>query len=200
MGPSGCGKSTLLTAALRLLPARAGTLQLTSAASPAGAISLGDLTADATAPLVAGSLQGDHVFNASLRDNLRVVRPTATDGDLDRVAARAGLGEFLAALPHGWDTPAGPDGAALSGGQRQRLLLARALLADPAILILDEATAHLDPDTERAVLADLLDGTRGRTVLLSTHRQLPADELDQLLTVQDGRLVARPSPAAAAVA
>ena len=185
MGPSGCGKSTLLTAALRLLPLRAGSIELVS-----GGIQtpLADLASTDVPPLAAGSLQGDHVFHASLRDNLRLVRPAARDSELDAVAVRAGLSELLQTLPEGWSTSAGPDGAALSGGQRQRLLLARALLADPEVLVLDEPTAHLDETTERAVLLDLLAATRGRTVLLSTHRRLPDDELDQIVLVRDAAL------------
>ncbi len=185
MGPSGCGKSTLLTAALRLLPVQAGSLDLVTVGATTP---LADLAAADVPPLVAGSLQGDHVFNASLRDNLRVVRPASSDDELDAVAARVGLAAFVDGLPHGWSSPAGPDGAALSGGQRQRLLLARALLADPAVLVLDEPTAHLDAATERAVLRDLLAGTRGQTVLLSTHRNLPGDELDRVVRIEHGTL------------
>ena len=182
VGPSGCGKTTVLRAALRLLPTQAGSIAVTSTD---GDVDLADLSAAAVPPVLAGSLQGDHVFDATLRDNLRVVRPDATDSDLDIVAARAGLGEFVAGLPRGWSTPSGADGAALSGGQRQRLLLARALLADPAVLVLDEPTAHLDAATERAVLRDLLDGTRGHTLLLSTHRPLPAGAVDAVYTLGD---------------
>ncbi len=169
VGPSGCGKSTLLTAVLRLLPLGDGTLELTGTDR---SIRLCDTRAGDLPPLVAGSLQGDHVFDSTLRDNLRVVRPAASDADLDELADRVGLLGTIRALPAGWSTPAGPDGAAISGGQRQRLLVARALLADPAILILDEPTAHLDAATEQLVLADLLDATHGRTVLMTTHRPI----------------------------
>jgi ATP-binding cassette subfamily C protein CydCD len=189
MGPSGCGKTTLLKAALRLLPVAGGEVSL-SGDGPA--VPVAALSAAQVPPLVAGSLQGDHVFDASLRDNLRVVRPDASDADLDRVAERAGLRGFVPSLPLGWSTAAGADGRYLSGGQRQRLLLARALLADPAVLVLDEPTAHLDEQTGRAVLVDLLASTRGSTVLLSTHR-LPEDDALRILTFADGYV--RPAPA-----
>jgi len=185
-GPSGCGKSTLLTAVLRLLPVRAGSISVFAGGD---ALPISSIPAADVPPLVAGSLQGDHVFHASLRDNLRVVRPTASDDELDAAAARAGLLGFVRELPDGWSSQAGADGASLSGGQRQRLLLARALLADPLVLVLDEPTAHLDPATERAVLADLLAGTRGRTVVMSTHRQLAEHDADHVVRVQEGALV-----------
>ena len=97
--------------------------------------------------------------------------------------------DVVRSFPAGWSTPAGPDGAALSGGQRQRLLVARALLADPAVLVLDEPTAHLDEQTERVVLDDLLDATVGRTVLMTTHRVLADGRVDRIVQVSDESLV-----------
>jgi len=188
VGPSGCGKSTLLAAVLRQLPLQKGRIELRTAVGES--VLLANLCAEQIPALIAGSMQNDHVFNATLRDNLRLVRPEATDDDLAAVARRAGLVEFVDSLPDGWSTLAGPDGAQLSGGQRQRLLLARALLAAPQILVLDEPTAHLDPETERRVIADILDATHGQTVLLSTHRR--RDEMfDSVVEIRDGSCLTR---------
>jgi ABC-type transport system involved in cytochrome bd biosynthesis fused ATPase/permease subunit len=186
VGPSGCGKSTLLAAALRMLPVDPGSVALTG---PDCATDLRDVRAIDVPAAVAGSLQGDHVFDATLRDNLRVVRPSASDAELDVVASRVGLLDLVHALPDSWSTPVGPDGCALSGGQRQRLLVARALLADPKVLVLDEPTAHLDAETERRVLDDLLDATAGRTVLMTTHRTLDAGRVDAVVRVSAEALV-----------
>jgi ATP-binding cassette subfamily C protein CydC len=126
-----------------------------------------------------------------LRDNLRLARPGATDEQLAEAAARVRLLDWIESLPLGWDTPVGAHGAALSGGQRQRLALARALLADPELLILDEPTAHLDPGTRSALLRDLLAATAGRTLLLITHDLDGLDELDQVIVLDGGKVVKR---------
>jgi ATP-binding cassette subfamily C protein CydC len=126
-----------------------------------------------------------------VRDNLLLARPEAADDALWDVLRRVRLAADVAALPAGLDTELGAQGARFSGGMRQRLALARALLADPAVLVLDEPTAHLDPDTRDAVLDDILAATAGRTVLLITHDLARLDRWDEVAVVVGGRVVQR---------
>jgi thiol reductant ABC exporter CydC subunit len=174
VGPSGAGKSTVAAALLRFRDLDEGAALLN--ATPLSAYSSDDVRT------VVGGMPADgHVFDSTIRENLRLARPDATQQQLDDVARRARLLDFIQSLPLGWDTPVGAHGAALSGGERHRLMLARALLADPQVLILDEPTAHLDPDTRRQVMADLLETTRGHTVLLITHDPSDLDEMDEVV-------------------
>jgi ATP-binding cassette subfamily C protein CydC len=135
--------------------------------------------------------QDPHVFAASLRDNLLLARPGATDDELWDVLRRVRLAGDVTVLPDGLRTEVGPQGARLSGGMRGRLALARALLADPEVLVLDEPTTHLDPDTRDAVLDDILSATTGRTVLLVTHDLSHLDRFDEVAVVVGGRVVQR---------
>jgi ATP-binding cassette, subfamily C, bacterial CydC len=186
-GPNGAGKSTVASVLLRFVDVTAGTVTLNGQ-------DLASYAADDVRTRIGGCPQDPHIFDASLRDNLRLARPGATDEQLAQAAARVRLLDWVESLPLGWDTPVGTHGAALSGGQRQRLALARALLADPALLILDEPTAHVDPATRQALLGDLLAATAGRTVLLITHDLDGLDQVDQVV-VLDGGKVARVHPA-----
>jgi len=115
----------------------------------------------------------------------------ATDDKLTAAAARARLLPWIESLPQGWDTQVGAHGAAMSGGERQRLALARALLADPALLVLDEPTAHLDPGARCALTADLLDATRGRSTLLITHDMQGLDQVDEIIVLDHGEVAQR---------
>jgi ATP-binding cassette, subfamily C, bacterial CydC len=184
VGPNGAGKSTVAAVLLRFVDLTAGTATLNGH-------DLASYAADDVRTKIGGCPQDPHIFDASLRDNLRLARPGATDDQLADAAARVRLLDWIESLPLGWDTPVGAHGAALSGGQRQRLALARALLADPALLILDEPTAHLDPDTGQALMTDLLAATEGRATLLITHDLDGLDGLDQIVVLGDGQVIER---------
>ncbi len=173
VGPSGCGKSTLLEALAGWLPPEAGTLQLTPA----------------TATLRIGyASQRPFLFHGSLRDNLRMARPEASEAELRRAADAAQVSEFAARLPQGWDTPVGERGFGLSGGEARRIALARIFLREPDLLLLDEPTAFLDPDTEARLLDALEAFCRGRTLVMATHSDAAMRMAGQCLWLPQGRL------------
>ncbi|GAA2801798.1 thiol reductant ABC exporter subunit CydC [Saccharopolyspora taberi] len=184
VGASGSGKSTLLAVLMRFVEPEGGSATL--AGRP-----LHSYHGDQVRRLITGVTQDDHVFHASIRDNIGLARPGCDERELREVARRARLLDWIESLPDGWDTVVGEGGAAMSGGQRQRLQLARALLADPPVLLLDEPTEGLDSETADEVLADLLDATRGRTTLLVTHRPAGLAAVDEVVVLDGGRVVRR---------
>ncbi len=184
VGPSGSGKTTLAQVLLRFLDASSGTYRLSGVEAAA-------LESDTVRRSVGLCAQDAHVFDSTIRENLRLARPGATDPELRDALSRARLLEWAAALPQGLDTPVGEHGARLSGGQRQRLALARALLADFPVLVLDEPAEHLDLPTADALTADLLDATRGRATVLITHRLTGLEAVDEVLVLDAGRGVQR---------
>jgi ATP-binding cassette subfamily C protein CydC len=135
--------------------------------------------------------QGTHLFNATVRDNLLIAKPEATQAEIERAAQQAQLHSSIQALPQGYDTGIGEQGLRLSGGERQRLAIARALLKDAPILILDEATANLDPVTEREVMQAIRELMRGRTTLIITHRLVGLEDADEVLVLQSGHVAER---------
>ncbi|WP_189106327.1 thiol reductant ABC exporter subunit CydD [Streptomyces camponoticapitis] len=184
VGPSGAGKTTLAQVLLRFLDAREGGVRLGGADAAA-------LDGDTVRRFVGLCAQDAHLFDSSVRENLALARRDATEDDLRDALRRARLLEWVDALPAGLDTHVGEHGARLSGGQRQRLALARALLADFPVLVLDEPAEHLDLPTADALTADLLAVTEGRTTLLITHRLQGLDAVDEVIVLDAGRVVQR---------
>ena len=184
IGPSGAGKSTVAAVLLRFCDPCGGSVTL-------GGTGLAGCAADDVRTVIGGCPQDPHIFDTTLRGNLLLARPAASGAELDAAAERARLLPWIRSLPRGWDTRVGARGAALSGGERQRLALARALLADPAILVLDEPTAHLDPEARSALTADLLAATEGRATLLITHEPDGLDQVDEIIVLDRGRVVQR---------
>ncbi|MFJ2303217.1 thiol reductant ABC exporter subunit CydD [Streptomyces sp. NPDC087787] len=184
VGPSGSGKTTLAQVLLRFLDAEAGTYTL-------GGVDARALAGDDVRRLVGLCAQDAHLFDSSVRENLLLAKKDATEADLRDALARARLLGWVDALPDGLDTLVGEHGARLSGGQRQRLALARALLADFPVLVLDEPAEHLDLATADALTADLLAATEGRTTLLITHRLAGLEAVDEVIVLDEGRVVQR---------
>ncbi len=180
-GPSGSGKTTLAMVLLRFLDPTAGKVTL-------GGVDITTLRGDAVRQVIGLCAQDAHIFDSTLAANLRLARPDA-DGDALRDALRrARLLDWADSLPDGLDTLVGEYGARLSGGQRQRLALARVLLADFPVVVLDEPTEHLDEQTASALVHDLLEETRGRSVLLITHRAEALTEVDEIVHLEDGKI------------
>jgi ATP-binding cassette, subfamily C, bacterial CydC len=184
VGPSGAGKSTVAAVLLRFCELAGGTATLDGA-------DLASYRAADVRTVISGCAQDPHLFDTTIADNIRLARPAASQAELDQAAARARLLPWISSLPQGWDTRVGARGAATSGGERQRIALARALLADPALLILDEPTAHLDPENRRALTTDLLAVTEGRATLFITHELDGLDQVDEIVVLDRGRVAER---------
>jgi ATP-binding cassette subfamily C protein CydCD len=184
VGPSGSGKTTFAQVLLRFLDAEAGTYTL-------GGTDAFGMDGDDVRRLVGLCAQDAHLFDSTVRENLLLARKNATEAELRDALARARLLEWADGLPDGLDTLIGEHGARLSGGQRQRLALARALLADFPVLVLDEPAEHLDLPTADALTADLLAATEGRTTLLITHRLAGLAAVDEVIVMAAGRVAQR---------
>jgi ATP-binding cassette subfamily C protein CydCD len=184
VGPSGAGKSTLASLLLRFWDYADGRIQL-------GGVDLRRLSSEDVRRLFSLIPQRPYFFNETIRQNLLLASPGADDSRVRAAARQAQIDDFIASLPQGYETVIGEHGFRLSGGERQRLAIARALLKDAPVLILDEPTANLDPIAERRVLELLFSLDRRRSLLLITHRLVGLEQMDEILVVAAGRVVER---------
>ena len=184
VGPSGAGKSTIAALLGRFWDPQRGQIEL-------GGVPLPELAPDLLSAQVAMVLQETFLFDETIAENLRVGRREATQSELERAARQACVHDTITALPGGYDARVGEQGVRLSGGERQRLAIARALLADAPIVVLDEATAFVDPDNELALQRAVSELAQGRTVLMIAHRLSSIVGADQILVIDQGRIVER---------
>ncbi|HWA87016.1 MAG TPA: ABC transporter ATP-binding protein [Opitutus sp.] len=184
VGPSGAGKTTLVQLIARLYDVRAGAIRFNG-------LDLRDATLESVRRTVGMVMQETHLFHDTLRANLLYARPDATETELATALHDAQLDAVVAALPHGLETVVGERGHRLSGGEKQRVAIARLLLKAPAVVILDEATAHLDSESERAIQDAFHSALKGRTSFVIAHRLSTVQLADQILVIDKGRIVER---------
>jgi ATP-binding cassette subfamily B protein len=184
VGPSGAGKTTITALVTRLYDVSAGTARI-------GGLDVRDVTLASLQRATGVVTQESHLFHDTIRENLRYARPSATEDELRAALASAQILEVVDALPDGMDTVVGDRGYRLSGGEKQRIAIARLLLKAPRVVVLDEATAHLDSESELAVQRALDAALAGRTSLVVAHRLSTIRGADQILVVADGRIVQR---------
>jgi len=184
VGPSGAGKSTIASLVMRLWDVTDGSIRIDGH-------DVRDLTGQSLRGAIGVVAQDPHLFHTTVGENLRYARPDATDDDLRAACAAAQVLEVIERLPDGFTTVVGERGYRLSGGEKQRLAIARMLLKDPAIVILDEATSHLDSENEHLVQKALATALQGRTSIVIAHRLSTIVAADQILVIDDGHLVER---------
>jgi ATP-binding cassette subfamily B protein len=184
VGPSGAGKTTLSSLVPRLYDVSAGAIRIDGH-------DVRDLTLDSLRAAVGVVSQDPHLFHDSVAENLRFARPDASNVELVEACKAAQIHDVIMALPDGYDTVVGERGHRLSGGERQRLAIARMLVKDPAVVVLDEATSHLDSENEALVQRALATALTGRTSIVIAHRLSTITGADQILVLDEGRIVER---------
>jgi ATP-binding cassette subfamily B protein len=184
VGPSGAGKTTLSNLIPRLYDVTTGIVHVDGR-------DVRDLTLASLTSAIGVVSQDAHLFHDTIASNLRYARPEATDEELAAACRSARIHDVIAALPDGYETVVGDRGYRMSGGEKQRLAIARVLLKDPAVVILDEATAHLDSETELLIQQALAEALAGRTSVVIAHRLSTVQAADQILVIDDGRIVER---------
>ena len=184
VGPSGAGKTTISQLVTRMYDVQEGAVSI-------GGVDVRDVTLQSLRDAVGVVTQDAHMFHDSIRANLAYAAPSASDADLWEALERAQVGPLVRSLPDGLDTVVGDRGYRLSGGEKQRMAIARLLLKAPGVVVLDEATAHLDSESEAAVQRALATALQGRTSLVIAHRLSTVRDADQILVIDDGRVVER---------
>jgi ATP-binding cassette subfamily B protein len=184
VGETGSGKTTLAYLVARLYEPQQGSVRIDG-------VDIREVTLDSLAATVGLVSQETYLFHASIRENLRFSCPQASDEEIEEAARAAQIHELIASLPEGYDTPVGERGYRFSGGEKQRIAIARTILRNPPVLILDEATSSLDNETERAVQQALDELARGRTTIAIAHRLSTIRDADQILVLDSGRIVER---------
>ncbi|WP_141962125.1 ABC transporter ATP-binding protein [Actinoallomurus bryophytorum] len=184
VGPSGAGKTTITQLVSRLYDVSGGAVRI-------GGQDVRDATLESLRGAIGVVTQDAHLFHDTIRANLVYARPDATDEELTEALRAAQIGDLVQDMPDGLDTVVGDRGYRLSGGEKQRLAIARLLLKEPSVVVLDEATAHLDSESEAAVQRALRTALAGRTSIVIAHRLSTIREADQILVIDDGRVVER---------
>jgi ATP-binding cassette subfamily B protein len=184
VGPSGAGKTTTSMLLPRLYDVTSGSVRIDGH-------DVRDVTLASLVDTIGVVTQDPHLFHETIASNLRYAKPDATDAELEAACRAARIHDLIASLPAGYDTMVGERGYRMSGGEKQRLAIARVLLKNPPIVILDEATAHLDSETEVLIQQALVEALEGRTSLVIAHRLSTIRAADQILVVQDGQVAER---------
>ncbi len=184
VGPSGSGKTTICNLIARFYDVQKGSIRV-------GGHDVREFTCDSLLQNISMVFQNVYLFQDTIRNNIRFGRPDATEEEIVAAAKAARCHDFIMALPDGYDTAIGEGGGTLSGGERQRISIARAMLKDAPMIILDEATASIDPENEHLIQGALSELTREKTVITIAHRLATIENADQILVVEDGRIVQR---------
>lgn len=184
VGPSGSGKSTIA----KLI---AGFFDVTEGSVAVGGTDIRNIPLDQLNQQIAYVSQDNYLFDRSVRDNIRMGKLGATDQEVEKVAKAAGCDEFIRSLDHGYDTICGGGGGHLSGGEKQRISIARAMLKNAPVVILDEATASIDPENEAYIQQAISKLTKGKTLIVIAHRLGTIVNADKIAVVQNGNIVAQ---------
>lgn len=182
IGPSGSGKTTVCNLIARFYDVQGGSITI-------GGYDVREFTCDSLLKNISMVFQNVYLFNDTIRNNIRFGNPDAGEEAVIEAAKKACCHDFIMALPNGYDTVVGEGGSSLSGGEKQRISIARAILKDAPIIILDEATASIDPENEHLIQDAISELTKGKTIIIIAHRLATIENADQILVMEDGRIV-----------